>query len=52
MSKKTSYGTNSWWAHRMVGSYNPNKDIRTWEDKKQDDYLQKLEEASKKKKKK
>ena len=47
MSKKSSYATNSWWAHRMVGSLNPNRDIRTWEDKKQDAYLQKLEESKK-----
>jgi hypothetical protein len=48
MKKKTSYKTNSWWNHRLVGSVSLNRDIRTWEDKKQDKILVKLEKAVKK----
>ena len=47
MKKKTSYKTNSWWNHRLVGSVSPNRDIRTWEDKKQDKILANLEKAVK-----
>jgi len=47
MKKKTSYKTNSWWNHRLVGSVSPNRDIRTWEDKKQDKILANLEKVVK-----
>jgi hypothetical protein len=43
MNKKTSYKTNSWWNHRMVNGMNPNRDIDTWEDKKQNRILEQLE---------
>ena len=46
--KKSSYKTNSWWNHRMVGCSGPiDKNIDTFEDKKQDAYLKKLEESKK-----
>ena len=45
MMKKTSYKTNSWWNHRVSNNtMNPNRNIDTWEDKKQDAYLKKLED--------
>jgi len=47
VKKKTSYKTNSWWNHRLVGSVSPDKDIRTWEDKKQDKILERLEKSAK-----
>ena len=45
MAKRTSYKTNSWWNHRMVGSSSPDRNIDTWEDKRQDAYLEKLEKS-------
>ena len=45
--RKSSYKTNSWWHHRMVGSLGPDRDISTFEDKRQDAYLKKLEESQK-----
>lgn len=44
MKKKTSYKSNSWWNHRMVGSMKPDRDINTWEDRRQDEILKKLED--------
>jgi hypothetical protein len=48
MRKKTSYKSNSWWNHRMVGSQSPDRDIRTAEDRRQDKILEKLEQKAKK----
>ncbi len=46
--KKTSYKTNSWWNHRVSkNTINPNRNIDTWEDKRQDAYLKALEKARK-----
>ena len=43
--KKSSYKTNSWWNHRVMGALSPDRDIRTYEDKRQDAYLAKLEKS-------
>jgi hypothetical protein len=47
MGRKSSFGTNSWWNHRMVGNVGRDRDIDTYEDKRQDAYLKKLEESRK-----
>ena len=44
--KKTIYKTNSWWNHRVSkNTMSPNRNIDTWEDKKQDAYLSALEKS-------
>ena len=47
MGKKSSFGTNSWWNHRMVGNVGRDRDIEDHEDKRQNSYLKKLEESLK-----
>jgi hypothetical protein len=47
MGKKSSFGTNSWWHARMVHSNASDRNIDTFEDRKQDAYLKKLEESVK-----
>jgi hypothetical protein len=45
MGRKSSFGTNSWWNHRMVGNFGKDRDIDDHDDRKQDAYLKKLEES-------
>ena len=47
MGKNSSFATNSWWNHRMVGNVGRDRDIEDYEDKRQNAYLKKLEESLK-----